>query len=83
MIVTDGTLDISAMTFDFDENAPTKPGTYVVVDYSAGGSLTANPSAPFFAATADMPERGRLIHDSTAKQIKFVYGLEGTVIFVY
>jgi len=82
MIVTGGTLDISSMTFDFDENSPTKSGTYVIVDYSAGGSLTANPSAPFFADAVDMPERGSLRHDTAGKQILLTYGMEGTLMMV-
>ncbi|MDA3924522.1 MAG: autotransporter-associated beta strand repeat-containing protein [Kiritimatiellae bacterium] len=82
MTVTGGTLDISAMTFDFDESTPVKSGTYVIVDYSAGGSLLANAAAPFFAATVDMPDRSSLRHDTVAKQILFSYWLEGTLILV-
>jgi len=82
MIVTESTLDISSMTFDFDENSAIQPGSYVIVDYSAGGTLQANASAPFFAGTVDMPERGSIIHDTVAKQILFNYGMEGTLILV-
>ena len=82
LIVTNGTLDISSMTFDFDENTPVEAGVYVIADYSAGGTLQANATAPFFADSVDLPEFSSFIHDTDAKQILFVSGLEGTVILV-
>ncbi|MDD2597600.1 MAG: autotransporter-associated beta strand repeat-containing protein [Kiritimatiellae bacterium] len=83
MIVSGGTLDISSMTFDFDQESKIRPGTYRLIDYSAGGSLLANPSAPFFAASVDMPERSSIVHDTVAKQLLLTYGMEGTVILIH
>jgi hypothetical protein len=70
LTVTGGTLDIRSMTLDVDVGGGgATEAEYVLVDYSAGGTVLANAAAPFFASVLDIPPGYTLCHNPVAKKV--------------
>lgn len=76
LIVNEGTLDISQMTLNFDSSdgagtidpSELLEESYVLVDYSGGGSVITD-STNIFGSVTDLPDGYVIIHDTANSQI--------------
>jgi len=68
-----GTLDITSLTIDFNESGlGANQASYVVVDYSDGGTFTNNGASDFFGTVVDLPSNYAFFNDVANSQLLLV-----------
>ncbi|HCD33754.1 MAG TPA: hypothetical protein DER01_15190 [Phycisphaerales bacterium] len=86
-VINEGTLDISQMTLKFETNtgsgaidpANLTAGTYVLVDYSGGGSVITD-STNIFGNVSAVPDGFEIVHDSANSQILLQRSVTGIYV---
>ncbi len=67
-----GTLDITQLALDFDVGGGGAAGTYVLVDYSGGGTFTNNGAPDYFASIVDLPDGFAIEDNAGSGQLQLV-----------